>query len=106
MDTKTISLLLLVGRIVTVLFIGMVVRLQWQLIKQNRGPELQWYRKSLFALSLAGLVGNFIPITIDAFGVFGKGSFGLLLLYVFSNNISAMIQSITLWIIYHTAGKQ
>ena len=105
-ETQWISLLLLIGRVITVVFIIMVLRLQWKLIRQNMGPELQWYRKSLFALSAVSIAANFIPITIDVFGLLGKGSYALLLAYVFSNNISAMVQAFTLWLIYHVAGNQ
>lgn len=106
MSTKEISLLLLFGRLFTVLFVSLVIRLQVQLVKQNRGPELQWYRKSLLALTIVLLVGNFVPIVIDSYGILGKGSFGLLLLYVFSNNITAMIAAFITWFVYHMAGKQ
>lgn len=106
MDTRLIAVILLAGRLLTVIFVGLVIRLQIQLLKQNRGPELQWYRKSLLALTLILFIGNFVPIVIDSLGVFGKGSFSLLLLYVFSNNLTAMIAAFITWFVYHMAGKQ
>lgn len=102
---QKISLALLIGRMITVTFVGMTARLQWRLIKQNDGPELQVYRVILFSLTLILIFGNIIPIVIDVASLFNKGSLTLLVAYVFSNNITAMLAAVILWYLYHRTGK-
>lgn len=94
------SLLLLIGRVITVVLILKVVPKQYQQLKAQNYPQLQRLRNRLFVSSIILLVGNFVPITIDVFGLFNMGSFGLLLLYVFSNNITAMLSAYMTYTVY------
>lgn len=105
MDTRVIAALLLIGRLITVIFILIVLINQIKLLRNNIFPELKPVRKRLFAMNVVLLLGQFIPITIDALGIWGRGSFNLLLAYVFSNNITAMIASIVTWDTYNLAAK-
>ncbi len=107
MDTNQIlALILLLGRIPTVFFVGATMRLQWKLIKQNTYPEDQWFRKLLFGLTTVLMLGNILPIWIDVEGLFHKGGFVLLVAYVFSNNITALLSGGITWYIYHLSSKK
>lgn len=105
-SNQIISLILLIGRVVSTTFILLVSTRQWKLIKQNNRKELQWYRKLLFTLGIVLLAGQILPITIDTLGIFNKGSFNLLLFYVFSNNLTMLMAAITIWLIYHLSSKK
>lgn len=90
---QIISLFLLVGRAATVALMVLVIRKQARVLHSKKYPELQQLRKWLLGGSIVILLGNLVPITIDLYGVFGKGSFSLLLAYVFSNNLTAMFSA-------------
>lgn len=105
MDTKILSLILLFGRIASVVFISMTIRLQVKLIRSRRHNELNGLRKVLLASSCLILLGNVVPIIIDVNGIFGRGSFALLITYVLSNNITALLSAMLMWQIYRVSGK-
>jgi hypothetical protein len=101
MDSNQIhALLLLIGRIITVIFIGNVVPKQYKLLKATNYPELRKLRKRLLQASVVLLVGQFIPILIDVLGIFQIGSLNLLLVYVYSNNLTAMLAAYIMWTVY------
>lgn len=95
------ALALALGRVVTIVFVFLVARLQWRLIRQNKGPKLQVYRIILFSLSVILLLGNIFPLLLDIKGIFGKGSFLLLVLYVDSNAITALLAAVMMYYLYH-----
>lgn len=101
-----LSLALLIGRVITVGFVGFTMRLQLKLIKDNVYPEYQWYRMLLFSLTAVLALGNVIPIVIDGYGLVNKGSLGLLYAYVISNNITAMLSAFITWFVYHYSRKR
>lgn len=104
MDTnQKISLVLLIGRLVTVYFSVRIIRIQYGL--RNINDKFDGFRNLLLTLSFVILLGNMVPILIDVFGIFGKGSLGLLLAYVFSNNITSMLAAFMLWQVYKMGGK-
>lgn len=100
MDTRIIAATLLVGRLITIWFIFIVFKKQLSLLRSKHHVELRPLRKILFGLSFITIAGNIIPVVIDTMGIFGKGSFGLLLAYVYSNNITAILSAITLYVVY------
>lgn len=91
---QKISVVLLIGRLVTVMIMSFVIRKQWRALKSRKYPELRSLRQVLLIGSLVVSMGNILPIIIDVYGIFGKGSFGLLLAYVFSNNITAILAAV------------
>lgn len=98
LDTnQKLSILLLIGRVITFIVMIGVTRKQYRVLKARNYPELRALRHTLLAGSLVVLAGNILPIVIDVMGVFRKGSFLLLLAYVFSNNITAMLSAFLLW---------
>jgi hypothetical protein len=94
---QKISLALLIGRLVTVYFMLLVVGKQYRVLKARNYPELKRLRTTLLTGSSIILAGNIIPIIIDTLGIFGAGSFALLLAYVFSNNLTAMLAAYMMW---------
>lgn len=94
---QKISLALLIGRLITVFIMAHVIRKQHGVLKAKNYPELNTLRKTLLLGSIIILLGNTVPIIIDVMGVLGKGSFSLLLAYVFSNNIIAIFSAYMLW---------
>lgn len=96
-----LALFLLFGRLGTVFFMLSVLRIQYKLkgIKDAVSP----LRKTMLWLSTTILLGNAVPIIIDTLGIFGKGSFGLLIAYVISNNITALLAAIMVWQVYRLA---
>lgn len=85
-----LALGLLISRFVTVVLMYKVVVEQIRELKRKDYRELDGLRKTLLAGSIVLLLANFVPILIDSLGVFGKGSFSLLVLYVVSNNITTL----------------
>lgn len=100
---QVISLVLLMGRAVTLLFVGLTIRYQRQLLRQNKGDRLQWYRRLLLSLAVVLFAGNIVPVVIDLAGLLHRGTFSLLLVYVFSNNLTAMLSAILTFYLYYMA---
>lgn len=92
-----IAIVLLVGRLITVAITFVVIRKQYRVLRAKKYPQLKRLRRTLFAGSIIIMLGNVIPIIIDALGIVGKGSFNLLLAYVFSNNITAALSAYMTW---------
>lgn len=100
MDTRIIAGLLLLGRIITLVLILMVLPIQYRLYKKGGKDYLQPLRKTLVVLLTVVAFGQVIPIIIDAFGLFGKGSLGLLIAYATSNVITALLSAFSLYLVY------
>lgn len=92
-----ISLALLIGRLTCVYILALVIRKQWRALRSRNYPELRPLREKNLLGSIVLVGMNLIPIVLDIFGLFNMGSFGLLLAYVFSNNLSAILYSYMLW---------
>lgn len=92
-----ISMVLLLGRIVVLFYMLRVIRKQYRVLRAKNYPELNELRIRNLVFSAIILLGNVLPILIDVMGIFGIGSFGLLLAYVFSNNITAVASAYMLW---------
>lgn len=112
MDIKTVALILLLGRIVSVVFMVLVVKRQRILSKLPVNPQLRPLRKTLNHLSLAVLVGNIIPIFLDISTVIAANSLEredspsvVGVSYAFSNCITAGISAYLIWTLYKQAEK-
>lgn len=112
MDIKTVAFILLLGHIVSAVFMLFVVRRQRGLSKLPIDPELLPFRKTLNRLSLAILVGNFIPIVIDILTIVVTDSLhredtpsiaGVI--YAFSNAVTAAVSAYLIWTLYKQAAK-
>ncbi len=112
MDIKTVAFILLLGHIVSAVFMLFVVRRQRILSKLPIDPELLPFRKTLNRLSLAILVGNFIPIIIDVLTITAHDSLRredspstIGIMYAVSNAVTAAISAYLIWTLYKQAAK-
>lgn len=109
MDIKQYAILLLIGRIASAVFIGMVLWRQWQLFAQPVHPKVRAFRKTLFALAAVVAGSLLIPIVIDILTIFAdlegrSQSVSLVgMLYSASNNLSGLLQSVLIWMLYRMA---
>lgn len=92
-----ISLALLIGRLITIYIMYFVARRQYRNLKSKTYPELTQLRRNLLIASGIMIAGQILPITIDVLGLFEIGSFALLVAYVVSNNITALLSAFILW---------
>lgn len=119
---QLIAFFLLVARVISVIFIVTVLRLQWRLFKTEidfrlvpnitklQKENVYRVRKVLFALSCVILLGNMIPIVIDLITLFNN-NLGrpanirpISIAYAFSNALTAMFSAIMIWTLYKLAG--
>jgi hypothetical protein len=120
---QTIAIFLLIARLISVVFIGMVLYLQSRLfgtkIDFSLVPNLSKFqkrniylaRKVLFTLSVVIFLGNLIPIVIDTLTIFSDNAAGrnpegptISIMYAFSNALTAMFSAIMIWGLYKLAG--
>lgn len=112
MDIKTIALILLLGRLISVTFMTLVVKRQRELMKLPIDPELVPFRKTLNRLSIAVLVGNIVPIIIDVFTIVAANSLEredspsvIGVAYAFSNMLTSILAAFLIWTLYKQAAK-
>lgn len=120
---QVIAGFLLIARLISVVFIGMVLVLQAKLFGTNIDftlvPNLSKFqkrniylaRKVLFALAIIVFLGNMIPIIIDAITAFNDNSLGrnpevptISIAYAAGNALTAMFSAIFIWVLYKLAG--
>lgn len=97
---KTIALLLLVERLVSIAFIIATVVIQWRLLVSKNMPELRPLKLTLLILNGVILLGNVVPIVLDVSVLLDKSTTYLLVFYALSNSMTAMVWSFTFWLLY------
>lgn len=110
MDIRDTAIVLIILRVLSVVFLLLVVRRQIRLIKANNPSDVQTTRIGLFALALTLLVGNIIPLIINIYSL----CHGILVthpslpneLYSYSNAITAAIASGTFWLLYRLVEQE
>lgn len=112
-DIKIIAAILLVGRLISELFIAFVILRQYRLFKITAPAPIKALRKALFGISLFVFFGNMIPIFLDVATILADNSLEredspsvVGVAYAFSNNITFMAISILLWYLYRLAASQ
>lgn len=121
-DLQLIAFFLLIARIISVIFICLVIRKQAGLFGKTLDIEAVPYltrlqirnvyliRRVLFILSLVILAGNLVPIVIDAITLFNNdlgrptNLRAISIAYAFSNALTAMVSAIMIWTLYKLAG--
>lgn len=109
MNIQVLAALLLIGRLISELFIIMVIKRQWQIRKNQAHPRLMAMRRVLSLLALLVFAGNIYPLLLDAFTLFypgirtsqtvnPAGAF-----YAISTNLTFMLASILIWVLYRLA---
>lgn len=107
---EIIALILLLMRIGSGVFILIVMKKQWELLKVPIEPHLMRFRMVLFALSLAIFIGNIIPVIIDAATLFFDTTRPPFLSvtsvsYAMSNAITALLSAYFIHTLYRIAAK-
>lgn len=108
MSIKMLAFGLLLGRAVSLTFIILVLRRQWQLLKLPIEREIKTFRKILFILSCAILAGNIIPVIIDVLTLFVNTGRppqvrAISIAYAYSNSLTAATSSLLIWFLYRLA---
>jgi len=116
LSIQIIASILLVFRLVSSFFIILVIRRQIGLLKLPLDPDfntpsVRTLRKVLLALSVVVLLGNLIPVFIDAYTLFidnpGRTPFlkTVSVSYSLSNATTALCSAILIWLLYWIAGR-
>lgn len=106
MNIQLLAFLLLVGRIISDLFIILVIRKQWKIRKIPTHPRLANIRRVLTLLAVLVFIGNIYPMLLDAFtlaypGVRTRPNVNLVgVFYSLDNNLTFMFASILIWTLY------
>lgn len=110
MDIKTVATGLLIGRLISFVFIVMVI---WQQIKLFKRPAKRYVilsRRVLFIISIAAFLGTLVPIIIDTATIFDSVRRNshpdrISVAYGISNCGTAVIMTLGLWLLYYFARK-
>lgn len=106
MNIVPLALILLIGRLVSELFIIMVLIRQWQIRKTKTHPRLMQMRRVLALLAILVFIGNLYPMGLDLITLFDPGirtSQHVNLqgvFYTLDNNFTFMFASILIWVLY------
>ncbi len=109
MDIVLLAFLLLIGRVVSEIFIVLVLKRQWQIRKTRTHPRLMQMRKVLSLLAILVFIGNLYPLWLDLYTLFNPGirtsqtvnAAGVA--YSLDNNLTFMFASILIWTLYKLA---
>jgi hypothetical protein len=109
MDAKTLAVYLLIGRILSLIVIGIVLRKQVEIFRGRPDPELRQGRIVMMFFAMVLLLGNFIPVVIDIAVIHGDvtranpSPAGIA--YAFSSNLVSLFSSCALLALYIIAEK-
>lgn len=112
MSVKLLASILLIGRLVSVVFISLVIRRQWTLFKSKIAPHLVSFRRNLFILSIVILLGQVVPIIIDTLAIYADVSKSsaspspIGVAYAVSNCLTSILSAIFIWTLYRMAARQ
>lgn len=106
MNIQVLASLLLIGRLVSDVFIVMVIRKQWKIRKTRTHPRLMAIRRVLTLLAILVFVGNIYPLLLDAYTLYNSSvrtsqSVNLVgVAYSLDNNLTFMFATILIWTLY------
>lgn len=109
MNIQLLAFLLLIGRLISDLFIIFVLRRQWRIRKIPTHPRLVNLRRVLTLLALLVFIGNIYPLLLDAFTLFYPGIRTSRVVnpagafYAISTNLTFMFASILIYMLYKLA---
>lgn len=107
MGIRIIVLLLLICRVVSVVFLLLVLRIQWKLFARKAGSiQIEVIKRVLFSLTAIILLSNVFPLYVDILALFGAGSLVLTVIYAFSNALTAIASGVMLWLMYRIAERE
>lgn len=107
MDTNLFVGSLLVGRVISTLFLLHIIWKQVVLLHENEYPELklQPLRWRLFSLSVIAITLNAIAISLDASALLGYTAPWFIILYAYANNLSFLGIVVAFWAGYRVAER-
>lgn len=111
-DLKTYVLILLVVAAVGMYYIFRVIKKQINLFRITESPEIQLFRRKLFAVSLIIAVMGLIPIAINLVALLNDGTGRpkqvsmLSLIYSAGVHLQSLFLSYILWRIYRLSDNQ
>ena len=109
MNIQLLAFLLLVGRLISDVFIIAVLRKQWKIRKIPTHPRLTQIRRVLTLLAVLVFVGNLYTLFLDIYTLFYPGirtsaNVNLVgVIYSLDNNLTFMFASILIWVLYKLA---
>lgn len=106
MNIQLLAFLLLIGRLISDVFIILVLKKQWRIRKLHTHPRLAQIRRVLTLLAVLVFIGNIYPLMLDAWTLFYPGirttptvnPVGVF--YSLDNNLTFMFASILIWGLY------
>ncbi len=109
MNIQVLAFLLLIGRLVSDLFIVLVLIRQWKIRRTRIHPKLMAIRRILSTLAMLVFIGNLYPLWLDLVTLFDpairtsqvvnlKG-----VIYSIDNNFTFMFASILIYMLYRLA---
>lgn len=109
MDIRVLATVLLIGHLISAVFMAIVLVRQVRLFRLRAQDGLVWFRRILFVLALGIFFGNFIPIFIDALTIFNivtrstnrVNTIGIA--YSVSNALVFALSALLIWILYRMA---
>ena len=109
-DIIPYATLLLAIRIVSIIFIGLVIMRQLELFKMPIDAEVRRFRIVLFLLALGVFAGNLVPTTIDVLTIFNANHIGrppqigmTSFAYTLSASLTSLVSSLMIWKLYNLA---
>jgi hypothetical protein len=111
MDIQTYAFILLLIRIASMTFIGLVIWRQYTLFRIKLTSDINHYRVVLFILAIAVFLGNIIPAGIDILTITGDISRSVQtvkpvsLLYSMDSAMTALISSFLIWRLYRMSAQ-
>lgn len=109
MDIQLLAFLLLIGRIISDIFIILVLRRQWRIRKIPTHPRLSNIRRVLTLLAVLVFIGNLYPLILDIFtlvypGIRTTQTVNLVgVAYSLDANLTFMFASILIYMLYKLA---
>lgn len=114
MSIQALAFMLLIGHILSLIFIILVIKKQWRLLKLpvagGDSETVRHFRRMFFFLSLAIVAGNVIPVIIDTLTLFVETGRPAQLkpisvAYAFSNMTTAVVSAFLIWMMYRIASR-
>lgn len=98
--------LLLVGRLIAIVILWRVFRVQMNLLRLSIDPEVLDFRRKLHYMTIALLIGNFPSVILDAVVMAGvKRTLPYLIVYAVFNVITMIIAASMIDRMYRLAGN-
>lgn len=107
MEVNILAITLLTGRLITLYYLGRVLKTQVKLLRMPiEDPNVWDFRKTLHYMTIVVALGNLVPIAIDLVSIFGPTRpFWLGVLYAISNVITALFAAILIHKMYRLASQ-